>query len=114
MEIKIMKKIANKNGGEYTANCTEFNGNNTFARWENSAYVVYSYGYHFPMYVWKNSGWFENSDKYSVSTSKQQTQLRPHINLETDRLIGCTCPHECTHEKINYLNTSEMKNLINQ
>ena len=90
-----MKKIANKNGGEYTANCTEFNGNNTFARWENGAYVVYSYGYHFPMYVWKNSGWFENSDKYSVSTSKQQTQLRPN-----------------TYPKMRMVNTEQLKQII--
>ena len=32
------------------------------------------------MYVYKGKTWYENSDKYSVSTSKQQTQLRPKIN----------------------------------
>ena len=39
--------------------------------------IIYSYGYHFPMYVKHKNTWYENSDKYSVSTSKQQTQSRP-------------------------------------
>ena len=39
-------------------------------------------GYHFPMYVaeWlegQEPTWYENADRYSVSTSKQQNQLRP-------------------------------------
>ena len=82
-------KIANKNGSIYTTNKEEFNGSNTFAVAygcnENngfSVYVVYSYGYHFPMYVFKGGKWYENGDKYSQSTSKQQNQLRPSIQGE--------------------------------
>ena len=111
-------KTSNKNARELVEKRETFKGSNTFSsihtRTKGNIYAVYSYGYHFPMYIFKAGKWYANSDKYSVSTSKHQTQLRPHINLETNRLIGCTCPHECTHEKINYLNTSEMKNLINQ
>ena len=36
------------------------------------------------MYVYKASTqtWYENKDKYSVSTSKQQTQLRPNLFIQ--------------------------------
>jgi len=93
-----MKKIANKNGSEYTTDKMEFTGNNTFARWENGAYVVYSYGYHFPMFVYRGTQWYENSDKYSVSTSKQQTQCRPKLYDN--------------NSYIQKVNTSELKLLI--
>ena len=79
---------------------TEFTGSNCFA--ETNAprdnglspqapiypsrptylYVVYSYGYHFPLYVaeWfegQEPTWYENTDKYSQSTTRQQSLLRP-------------------------------------
>lgn len=48
-------------------------------------YVVYSYGTHFPLFVWQaldvGSGlgiWYENQDRYSVSTSKHKSQAHPH------------------------------------
>jgi hypothetical protein len=40
-------------------------------------YVVNSYGSHFPMYIWENGVWFGNADKYSVTTSKHQSQCHP-------------------------------------
>ena len=88
-----MKKISNRNGSEHTSVKLEFNGNNTFARWENGAYVVYSYGCHFPMFVYRGTQWYENSDKYSISTSKQQSQSKPNARTKP-------------------LNTKQLKNLI--
>jgi len=84
---------------------TDFKGSNTFA--ETNAphdtrptylYTVYSYGYHFPIYVaeWlqdepqSRATWYENSDRYSQSTSKHQSQLRPSaptIKMTTDDMI---------------------------
>lgn len=67
----------------------EFTGNNIYARWHSSdadhlperhrRYVVYSYGTHFPMYIYdEDTGmWFGNNDKYSVTTSKHQSACRP-------------------------------------
>jgi hypothetical protein len=42
-------------------------------------YVVFSYGPHFPMYVYdyQMQEWYGNKDRYSVTTSKHQTQARP-------------------------------------
>ena len=80
-----MLKTSNKNASIYTSKKQDFRGANTFGSWKvttnkNPVYVVYSYGYHFPIYVFKAGIWYENGDKYSVSTSKQQTQLRPEID----------------------------------
>lgn len=56
-----------------------FKGNNVFAGWSGSCYVVYSYGYHFPLFVWDDirQVWLENSDRYSVTTTKHKNQMRP-------------------------------------
>ena len=42
-------------------------------------YVVYSYGYHFPMYVYdrEHGKWVGNKDKYSRTTSNHQSKARP-------------------------------------
>ena len=42
-------------------------------------YVVYSYGYHYPMFAYdlETDQWFINSSKYSPTTSKQSSMLRP-------------------------------------
>lgn len=42
-------------------------------------YVVYSYGHHWPMWVFDRTEheWIGTDSKYSVSTSKQRSQSRP-------------------------------------
>jgi hypothetical protein len=42
-------------------------------------YVVYSYGRHWPLFVWDEvtQTWFHNTDKYSVTTSKHYTKACP-------------------------------------
>ena len=92
-------KIANKDASEYINRCEPFKGSNTFAeKHTDNLYVVYSYGYHFPMYVYDYSirEWYENSDKYSSTTSKHQSQCRPRFEIarefstaELKKLISC-------------------------
>lgn len=42
-------------------------------------YVVFSYGYHWPLYInWKGV-WFSNKDKYSPTTSKHSSQANPLV-----------------------------------
>ena len=68
-----------------------FTANNIFGEWTRMGieypetageemYVVYSYGRHFPMYVFIPSvnRWFANVDKYSITTSKHKGQAHPH------------------------------------
>jgi hypothetical protein len=89
-------KTSNRDARQYVQRKVEFTGSNTFAETQGGdtmRYVVYSYGYHFPMYIaeWQvgdrdNATWYENADKYSSSTSKQQSQMRP----TSDTIKLCT------------------------
>ena len=75
-----MNKIANKDAKQLVVRFIDFKGSNTFGLWENQfCYVVYSYGKHFPMYVYDGISrrWFGNYDKYSQTTSKHMSQCRP-------------------------------------
>ena len=74
-----MKHTTNRDSHLCTSKKEPFKAHNLFGEYNyNSIYVVYSYGYHFPLYAFKNGLWYENIDKYSVSTSKQKTQSRPN------------------------------------
>lgn len=98
-----MERIANRNAREYVQRNEPFQGSNMFGLFENPCefeltgdnedwaqefkewkqsrpYVVYSYGTHFPMFIYLGNTWYENSDKYSVTTSKQQTQAHPQMD----------------------------------
>ena len=57
-----------------------FKGNSVFSVWEGNLYVVYSYGYHFPMYVYDDviGEWIGNTSKYSSTTSRHQSKCRPN------------------------------------
>ncbi len=99
------KRVANKDISEYIDKLEVVEGSNIFT--ENSGklpddpstddnlYIVYSYGWHFPMYIYcrQSDLWYGNSDKYSVTTTKHQSQARPQ-----------TVNH--------WLTTTAMKNLV--
>jgi hypothetical protein len=58
-----------------------FTGGNLFGvRIGNGLYVSYSYGTHFPMYVYDYQAgkWIGNKDKYSRTTSRHQSLCRPY------------------------------------
>lgn len=67
----------------------ETNNQTMFGRWQykhergTGRYVVYSYGYHFPMYVYdaNTCEWYGNKDKYSRTTSSHQTKARPRAGI---------------------------------
>lgn len=72
-----MAKVSNSKAREFVQSQTPFKGSNTFAEVISGIYVVFSYGYHFPMFACVNGQWYENGDKFSQSTSKQKSQLHP-------------------------------------
>jgi len=73
-------KTSNSKSSEYSSQQIDFKGNNLDGRTlQDGSYVVLSYGY-YPLYLHKKGKWYENSEKYSVSTSKQKTQSRPTSN----------------------------------
>jgi hypothetical protein len=87
MSNKSIPKVANGKCREYVRNMKEFTGNNLFARYTCATpgttseifYVVYSYGSHYPLFIYHCSTktWFENEDRYSVTTSKHRSQAHP-------------------------------------
>ena len=56
-----------------------------YSEYKGERYVVYSYGEHFPMFIYDPvDGWFQNSDRFSKTTSKQHGQCHPLV--ETTKL----------------------------
>lgn len=57
----------------------EFKANNLSGQNVGDFYVVYSYGW-WPLFAYnrRTMQWFENEDRYSVSTSKQRGQAHPY------------------------------------
>tara|TARA_R100000541_G_scaffold48218_3_gene55309 strand:+ start:1043 stop:1420 length:378 start_codon:yes stop_codon:yes gene_type:complete len=96
------KRVANKVIGAYIDKLEIVEGSNIFT--ENSGnletydnlYIVYSYGWHFPMYIYCRQAdlWYGNIDRFSVSTSKHQSQATP------------------TQPIAQWLTTDEMKDII--
>lgn len=101
-------RVSNNKARDYVNGFKEFRGSNTFAEWrfngsvddqgnheQRKVYVVYSYGSHFPMYIYDKvqDKWLGNKDKYSSSTTRHQSLLRPSS-------VGL------------WLNTDEMKDII--
>lgn len=81
------KKISNINGYSYVAAKIPFKGSNVEGYWETNnknkwIYLVKSYGW-YPIFAFIDNVWYEVNDKYSSSTSKQMSNVRPnHYNSD--------------------------------
>lgn len=75
-----MIRTSNINGRQLVQEKKEFKGSSTFGEELDGVYKVYSYGYHFPIYAFKDGIWYKNIDRYSQSTSKHQSQLCPSVD----------------------------------
>lgn len=78
-----MKRVSNSSCRPFVQQRTPFQGSNLYAinlgqGTDDFRYVVYSYGIHWPLFVYTNGCWFENEQKHSVSTSKHRSQSHPH------------------------------------
>jgi len=76
-------KTTNAKSRQFVQNLKPFIANNLSARIEQgkfNLYVIYSYGW-YPLfaYDYNSNTWFENAEKYSVSTSKQRGQCHPQV-----------------------------------
>lgn len=79
-----MKRVSNSKARDFVNRAEEFQGSNTFGKDYDDIYVVYSYGHHFPMYIYDKGQdrWIGNTDKYSQSTTRHQSLLHPSDNVE--------------------------------
>ena len=80
-------KTANKNCRIQVQQRNAFIASNIYARYittnadgtklDTCRYAVFSYGAHFPMYIYEGGHWYANIDKFSPSTSRHQSQANP-------------------------------------
>ena len=84
METKTQIKTSNRNAYKYASNKEPFKANNLSGEIKYNSkdlsyyYVIYSYDW-YPLFIYNfgTNRWYENKVKYSVTTSKQMTQVRP-------------------------------------
>ena len=74
-------KTTNAKSRQFVQSLQPFEANNLRGVKEGNFYVVYSYKW-YPLfaYYYDTYTWFENSERYSVSTSKQRGQCHPHTD----------------------------------
>lgn len=75
-------KVSNSSARTFVQSKLPFKGNNTFGETRGSVYVVFSYGHHWPLFAYVDGTWYENQERYSVSTSKHRSQLHPLTETE--------------------------------
>ena len=99
-------RIANSACRPYVQECRVFKGNNLWGEWYEQGfvnpdgslgihcrYVVYSYRYTWPLYVYDRVAdtWFENESQYSQTTSRHRNQCRPTgvqtVKLKTEDML---------------------------
>lgn len=76
MTAKI-PRVANKDARAYVQQRKPFQGSNTSGVYIDDRYVVYSYGAHWPLFVYDDGRWFANSDRYGQTTTMHRGQLHP-------------------------------------
>lgn len=76
-------KTTNQKAASCVESFTDFKASNLSGVNTDKFYIVYSYGW-YPLFVFckESKKWFENNEKYSASTSRQQSQARPRIRDE--------------------------------
>jgi len=72
-----VERIANTRASAYVTERKSFRGSNLFACQIGQAYVVFSFGMHWPLYAYRDGVWYENMESNSVTTSKHRRQARP-------------------------------------
>lgn len=76
----------NKTARKFVESLLPFKGSNLSGVIEEQGtkkYVVYSYKW-YPLFIYEfeTMRWYENHDRYSVSTSRQQNQCRPCVPIK--------------------------------
>ena len=77
-------RTSNRGAGKLVRDRRLFKGSNIFSEYRDGVYAVYSYGYHFPMYVWVDAEekWYGNCDRYSITTTIHQSRCHPYTDVD--------------------------------
>lgn len=93
------RKTTNASSNLYSKAQLPFKGSNLEGYWDEDPsgdeyYVVKSYGW-YPVYIFKNNKWYENTSRYSSSTSKQMFRVNPvNYNDELEHKVYLLTPDE--------------------
>jgi hypothetical protein len=82
-------KTSGQKARQYVQSKTPFTNHNgqLYGQWVRDTYIVYSYGEHWPLFIWDGAQWYENEDKYSPTTSKHRSQTHPLTYTEQRSLM---------------------------
>ena len=85
-----MVRTTNTRSRAYVQSTLAFKAHNLSAEWRGPLYVVLSYGY-WPLFIYdqRSGKWYENSDRYSVTTSKQRSQSHPWEDTHKATRAAC-------------------------
>ena len=74
-----MIRCTNREMGAHVAARREFRNSKAscYALWKGDRYVVWSYGVHWPLFVWTDGMWFGNKDTSSVTTGNHRNRCDP-------------------------------------
>jgi len=74
-----MPRISNCNCRSYVEKCQPFVASHLWGEWLNGRYVVFSYGQHWPLFIYEQATdtWYANPEKFSRSTSRHYSQANP-------------------------------------
>lgn len=84
MELKQVR-INGRSAREYVRARKPFRNSNNqlYSLWETPLlYVVYSYGSHWPLFVWDGFQWYENEERYSRTTTQHRSNAHPHGEVQ--------------------------------
>ena len=102
-------RTTNAKSRQFVQEKQPFQASNLSAINHPSVYVVYSYGW-YPLFAFSfiTKKWYENKERYSVSTSKQRSQCHPHaetVLMSHEELKGFieTTKHGVTYEQMKTL-----------
>ena len=73
-------KTTNAKCREFVQMRVEFTGSNLLAECHGENYFVFSYGHHWILFAYVDGVWYENDERYSMSTSKHRSQCHPHVD----------------------------------
>lgn len=78
--------IQNKDAAVHVAHRQLFKGTNLYSLNIGYVYAVFSYTQAYPMFLYAQNQWYENSDKSTLTTERQRALARPagvSIKLKT-------------------------------
>ena len=78
-----MVKTTNYNCRSYVRQCQPFVASHLWGEWSNGRYMVFSYGQHWPLFVYEQvtNTWYGNQNKYSPTTSRHYSQAHPLVEM---------------------------------